>query len=245
VNVEIIDSITGARALERRDNKRVYNLVDNLCISCGMRMPAVHVIEDPALNAFASGINPNSYTVTLTRGIIDTLDDRELKGVIAHELTHIRNNDVRVLIISIVFVGIFELLIEWILRISRVLNFFLSGDDRYYSRKKGIDTTVAAIFMLIPAIIGYCISTLMRFAISRKREFMADAGAATLTKDPKALASALRKISQNSVLHIEQESIAQLFIEHKPPKQGIRKLLATLCETHPTIEKRIQLLEWF
>ena len=103
---------TGAKPLERKENKRVYNLVENLCISKGMKMPNVNIIEDDSLNAFASGIDERSYTVTLSRGIINKLDDEELEGVIAHELSHIRNRDVRVLIISIIFVGIFAFLAE-------------------------------------------------------------------------------------------------------------------------------------
>ena len=105
-NAQMIQHATGAKPLERKENPRVYNLVENLCMSCGMPMPKVNIIEDPQLNAFASGINQKSYTVTLTRGIIEYLDDAELEGVIAHELTHIRNRDTRVLIVSIVFVGI-------------------------------------------------------------------------------------------------------------------------------------------
>src|SRR5690606_3093631 len=115
-NTAIIQAATGARPLERKENMRVYNLVENLCISQGMKMPNVYVIEDDALNAYASGINEKTYAVTLTRGIINTLDDAELEGVIAHELAHIRNRDVRLLIVSIVFVGIFAFLSQMAIR---------------------------------------------------------------------------------------------------------------------------------
>ncbi|MDR0516630.1 MAG: M48 family metallopeptidase [Fibromonadaceae bacterium] len=235
-NVYIIDKATGAHALERRENKLVYNLVENLCISCGMEMPKIHVIETSALNAFASGVSSQSYTLTLTRGIIDSLDDKELEGVIAHELTHIRNNDVRVLIISIVFIGFFDLLTEYSARII-----FSSGKRR--SRKgKGVEVILSAALVLLLASIGYGISVFMRSAISRNREFMADAGAAELTRDPRALARALRKISGNSVLLEKQsEVIAQLFIEHKS-EEGF---FAALYKTHPPIEKRIAILEQF
>lgn len=236
-NVYIIDRATGARTLERRDNKRVYNLVENLCISCGMEMPKVHVIEDPALNAFASGVSSESYTVTLTRGIIDKLDDKELEGVIAHELMHIRNKDVRVLIISIVFVGIFAMIAELSLRMA-----FSSTNRR--NRGKG-NAPLFLIAMLLAAI-GYGVSMLMRFAISRKREYMADAGAAELTKEPLALAGALRKISGNSVLRKEQgDSVAQLFIEHKPSQEGFKSAFVSVFATHPPIERRIAVLEQF
>jgi len=242
-NVYIIDRATGAQTLQRKENKRVYNLVENLCISCGMQMPKVHVIEDPALNAFASGVSKKSYTVTLTRGIIDTLNDKELEGVIAHELVHIRNNDVRVLIISIVFVGIFAMLAELSLR-------FAASSGRRVGRSGGKNNAAGALLImllvLLFAAIGYGISLLMRFAISRKREYMADAGAAELTKDPGALASALRKISGNSVLQKEQdESISQLFIEHKRPQTGFKAAIAGIFATHPPIDKRITVLEQF
>jgi heat shock protein HtpX len=229
-NVYIIDKATDAHSLARKENKRVYNLVENLCISCGMEMPKIHVIETSALNAFASGVSSKSYTVTLTRGIIDKLDDNELEGVIAHELTHIRNNDVRVLIISIVFVGFFDLLTEYSVR-----NLFSSGKRSSNSKK---NNGYLMIIMLALATIGYGISILMRFAISQNREYMADAGSAELTRNPKALAGALRKISGNSaLLGMQNESIAQLFIENKSEE--------SFFATHPPIEKRIAVLEQF
>ncbi|MDR2581818.1 MAG: M48 family metallopeptidase [Fibromonadaceae bacterium] len=241
-NVYIIDRATGAQTLQRKGNKRVYNLVENLCISCGMTMPKVHVIEDPALNAFASGVSQKSYTVTLTRGIIDKLDDKELEGVIAHELMHIRNNDVRVLVISIVFVGIFAMLAQISMRM-------LASSSRRVGRRSKNDGAGALLIMLLVIVlvtIGYGVSMLMRFAISRKREYMADAGAVELTKNPHALANALRKVSGNSVLEKEQcESIAQLFIEHEQPKKGFKAMLSGLFATHPPILKRIATLEQF
>jgi len=232
-NVYIIDKATGACALTRNENKRVYNLVENLCISRGMEMPKIHVIETSALNAFASGVSSNSYTVTLTRGIIDTLDDKELEGVIAHELTHIRNNDVKVLIISIVFVGFFDLLAECSKRA------LFSSSKRSRSRKNnGSGILLIIVIVLVLAIVGYGISILMRFAISQNREYMADAGAAELTKDPKALASALRKIAGHSaLLGMQNESVAQLFIENKAERR--------FFATHPPIESRIAILEQF
>ncbi|MCL2844164.1 MAG: M48 family metallopeptidase [Chitinivibrionia bacterium] len=241
-NVYIIDKATGAHTLERKENKRVYNLVENLCISCGMQMPKLHVIEDRALNAFASGVSKKSYTVTLTRGIIDTLDDKELEGVIAHELMHIRNNDVRVLIISIVFVGIFAMIAE----ISMRSLFYSSmrGGRRGNSKDNG-GGAILILLAVVLASVGYGISILMRFAISRKREYMADAGAAELTKNPLALANALRKISGNPVLQKQDEDIAQMFIEHRAPKEGFRAAFAGVFATHPPIAKRISVLEQF
>ena len=115
-NTSIIKAATGAKTLERKENKRIYNLVENLCMSQGMKMPKINIINDSSLNAYASGINERTYTVTLSRGIIEKLDDQELEGVIAHELSHIRNRDVRLLIVSIVFVGIFSMLAQIAIR---------------------------------------------------------------------------------------------------------------------------------
>lgn len=190
INTSIINNATHSRPLERTENKRVYNLVENLCMSKGMPMPKVNVIEDDSLNAFASGINKNSYTVTLTRGIIEKLDDDELEGVIAHELSHIRNNDVRLLIVSIVFVGIFTMIAQVALRALMYGRFRSRG-------KNGAGVIVIILLVALLAAIGYFFATMMRFAISRKREYLADAGAAELTRNPGALASALRKISGN------------------------------------------------
>ncbi|MBB4045597.1 heat shock protein HtpX [Bacteroides reticulotermitis] len=234
-NTSMIQRATQAHTLERRDNKRVYNLVENLCMSQGMEMPKINVIEENSLNAFASGINKKSYTVTLTRGIIDTLDDAELEGVIAHELMHIRNRDVRLLIVSIVFVGIFMFIAEIAFRIAATSSWTRGRD------KNNGGAIVVILLIALLGLVGYFFSILLRFAISRKREYMADAGAAEMTKQPQALASALRKISQRpKVESVEREDVAQLFIEH-PAKGGIRGLFAT----HPPIEKRIAILEQF
>ncbi len=231
INAKMIDSATGSVPLQRKDNKRVYNLVENLCMTQGMKTPKIHIINDKSLNAFASGINERTYTVTLTRGIIEKLNDEELEGVIAHELSHIRNHDVQVLIISIVFVGIFSLIAQ--ICVQWFCNSSSSSDDGDNKGSAGI----AIFLVMIIAVIGYLFSLLMRFAISRKREYMADAGSAEMTKNPLALASALRKISKSAeVKSIERSDVAQLFIA-----APIKDVFAT----HPPIEKRIEILEQF
>jgi heat shock protein HtpX len=247
-NAQMIQHATGAKPLERRENPRIYNMVENLCMSCGMPMPKVNIIEDPGLNAFASGINQKSYTVTLTRGIIDYLDDDELEGVIAHELTHIRNRDTKVLIISIVFVGILSTLLTLLTR--GVLRAFLwgsIGSSRRSNSKGGGGVIVVIIVAIICAAIAYFLTLLTRFAISRKREFMADAGGAELTRNPRALASALRKISATPGLgQVEREDIAQLYIIHpKQLTQSFFDKLQSLFSTHPSTEERIRILEQF
>ncbi len=236
----MIDKATASKPLERKENKRVYNLVENLCISAGITMPKVNIIEDDSLNAFASGINPKTYSVSLSRGIINKLDDKELEAVIAHELTHIRNRDVRLLIISIVFVGIFAFISETLFRSMRFGAISRGGN------KKG-GGGAAVIIALLLAIVGYMITILFRFSLSRKREYLADAGSAELTRNPHALASALRKISGDPTIEaVERKDIAQMFIEN--PQIGNKKFkvsASSLFATHPPIQKRIEILEQF
>lgn len=228
---------TGAKPLERKENKRVYNLVENLCISKGMKMPGVNIIEDDSLNAFASGINEKTFSVTLSRGIINKLDDDELEAVIAHELTHIRNRDVRVLIITIIFVGIFSFLAELAFRSLR-----FSGRGKKDSKGSG---AIILIIIVVTAI-AYLISLLLRFGISRGREFLADAGSAEMTKKPYALANALRKISADPFIEaVESRDVAQLFINNPQPSSRKSGSWDNLFSTHPPIEKRIELLEQF
>ncbi|MFN8287255.1 MAG: M48 family metallopeptidase [Chitinophagales bacterium] len=233
----IILAATGAKPLERTENKRVYNLVENLCISQGMKMPKVYMIEDDSLNAFASGINESSFSITLSRGIINKLDDAELEAVIAHELTHIINRDVRLLIITIIFVGIFSFISEVALR---SLRFSGRGDS-----KDGRARLVMILVIILITALAYFLATLLRFGISRNREYMADAGSAQLTKNPQALASALRKIQADPYIEaVQNRDVAQLFIEHPSVKESGFSI-ANLFATHPPIEKRIQLLEQF
>lgn len=229
-NSTLIQLASNSRPLERKENMRVYNLTENLCMSVGMKMPQLFVIDSPALNAFASGINEKSYAVTLTTGIIDHLNDEELEGVIAHELTHIRNKDVRLLIISIIFVGIISFVVEILFR-----NLIWGG-----SRRNKDDNKLVIVALIISAV-ALLLSVLFKFALSRRREYLADAGAVQITRNSKAMASALRKISGNSeVSDVKSEDMKQMFIEHKAlDGAGFSSLFAT----HPPIEKRIAVLE--
>lgn len=227
---KMIAMATGAKTLERRNNMRVYNLVENLCMSVGMQMPKVQIIESNALNAYASGLNQSNYTVTLTRGIIEKLDDDELEGVIAHELMHIRNNDVRLLVVSIIFVGIFAFVVEVAFR-----NVLYGGDKRRDKNSGNI-----MIVVLIVSLVAYFFSLLFKFSLSRSREYMADSGAAEMTRKPWALASALRKISTNhQVEEVKNSEVKQMFIENR--SNGLMGLFTT----HPPIDKRINFLEQF
>lgn len=243
-NTAMIRAATGARSLERKENMRIYNLVENLCMSVGMQMPKINIIDSPALNAFASGINQSTYTVTLTTGIINTLDDDELEGVIAHELTHIRNHDVRLLIVSIVFVGIFSFIMQMAYRgIFYNMNLKSSKKD-----DKG-GGAILMLVILIAAAVAYFLSFLFKLALSRKREYLADAGAVEMTHKPLALANALRKISGNSrIENVKSKDVESMFIDYSPDEEnsmGLLGGLGNLFSTHPPIEKRIKILEQF
>ena len=235
----IIKKATSSKSLERKDNMRVYNLVENLCIAKGIRTPKINVIEDDSLNAFASGITEKTFSISLSRGIINKLDDEELEAVIAHELTHIINRDVRLLIISIVFVGIFAFITKIAFHSLRYVR--LGG-----RRKKSGGIAVIILVIILLGVIGYLFSLLFRFALSRKREFLADAGAAEMTKNPNALVNALNKISKDPWIEaVQREDVAQMFIEHptKKKKKSITTFFNNLFATHPTIEKRIEFLQ--
>jgi len=228
IQERIIKMSTNSRPLDRDENLRVYNLTENLCISVGMKMPKLFVIDCPSLNAFASGIDEKSYSITLTTVLIAELDNSELEGVIAHELTHIRNKDVQLLIISIIFVGIFALVTELLFR-------------ALINRGKG---GFIALFAIVVSIVVYFFSILFKFALSRRREYLADAGAVELTKNARALASALRKISENSDLDVKSEDLKQAFIENSPENsESFLNFFGELFNTHPPIKKRIEILE--
>ncbi len=238
---KMISIATKSKPLERKENMRVYNLVENLCMSVGLKMPAVRIIESDALNAFASGLKEKDYTVTLTRGLIETLDDDELEGVIAHELMHIRNKDVRLLIVTIIFVGIFAFVVQIAFRS------FLYGGMGMNNRRRDKGGGQLMIIILVVSFFAYLISMLFKFALSRKREYMADSGAAEMTRKPWALASALKKIAPNHHVKVRSEEVQQMFIENTPKdtSAGLFGGLGGLFSTHPPIEKRIAFLEQF
>lgn len=247
-NATMVKNAVGARSLTRRENPRVYNIVENLCMTCNMDMPQINVVDDPQLNAFASGIDKKSYTVTVTTGLLDLLDDDELAGVIGHELTHIRNRDTRLLITSIVFVGIISTAMSLVTRMIQNMMFYGGSSSRSRNeRGNGVSFAVILLIGLVCCAIAYFFTLITRFAISRKREYMADAGGAELCGNPLALASALRKISNNPGLqNVERDDVAQLFIIHpKSVVGGFISFIYTLFSTHPDTSKRIAILEQF
>jgi len=205
-----------------------------MCISRGIPVPSLEIIESSALNAYASGLNNSNFSITLTSGLIAKLNDEEVEAVMAHELTHILNRDVRLLIISIIFVGIISTLLELVAR------GMLRGGG---SNRKGGGAAVIA--GLIAMVIAYLFATLIRLAISRKREFMADAGAVELTKNPEAMISALEKISgHDKIDHVDSE-VKQMFIENSPKFNFMKSGIFSIFMTHPPIEKRIEVLKNF
>jgi len=254
-NTSIIRHTTHAKPLERKDNLRVYNIVENLCIAGGIEMPQINIVEDNGLNAFASGIDIPSFTITLTTGLIEKLNDAELSAVVGHELTHIKNRDTRLMVVCIVFVGIFATLQTVSIKL---LSAMLRGPKRHSrNRRGGGSGGVIIIFFLLLVIIwstiGYIFSWFTRLAISRTREYVADAGGAELCGDPWALASALQKISEYPGLdRVRRSDVAQLYIIHPDEEfdnnMGLKGIIAKVnimfC-THPDTPERIRLLKQF
>ncbi|MEL6506585.1 MAG: M48 family metallopeptidase, partial [Pseudomonadota bacterium] len=229
----MIRKTAGAQSLSRKQAPEIYNLLENLCISQGVPMPALNVINSGALNAFASGIDKDSYTITLTQGIIEQLDRDELEAVIAHELTHIQNRDVRLLIISVIFVGIFSFVGELLFRGVFRTGVRIGGHTR---SRNGDSRGGGALILVAVALIAvsYILGMVVRFALSQKREFLADAGAVDLTRNPDAMISALQKISGNADMDVSVD-VRQMMIENANPFAGI-------FMTHPSIDKRINAL---
>ncbi len=232
----MIDAATGAHTTERKDEPRLYNLLENLTISRGMSMPALRIMETEGMNAFATGLHEGQYSVTVTRGLMNALNDDELEAVLAHELTHIRNKDVRLLVIAVVFVGIFSFVGEMAFRgLWHSGGGVSSRRSSSSSRDSGGGAIIAIIAALAMIAIAYALAIVIRFSLSRRREYLADAGSVELTKKPDAMISALQKISGNAVVNAPSE-VREMFIEN--PHSDFASLFAT----HPPIEKRIEAL---
>ena len=230
----LINLSTGAKPVTRGEAPELYNMLENLCISRGVPAPKLQIIETPAMNAFASGIAEKNYAITLTRGIIDALDKDELEAVMAHELTHIRNKDVRLLIIAVIFVGIFSFVGEMVFR-----NIFRTGVriGGHASSRKGDSRGGGVLILIAIALIAlaYVLAMVIRFSLSQKREYLADAGAVDLTKNPDGMISALKKISGRSEVDAPGE-VRQMMLDNSTSFSG-------LFATHPSIEKRIAALQ--
>ncbi len=233
-HTKMIRSMAHSHPVTRKEEPELYNLLENLCISQGVPMPKLEIIETHARNAFASGISNATYSITVTRGIMNSLTKEELEGVLAHELTHILNRDVRLLIITIIFTGLFGFLAQIVWHNLRYTLFFGGGRR---SRNNG-GMFVAMILIAVILSIGYFVSLLMRFALSRHREYMADAGAVEMTKNPQAMMHALMRIAGRDHIPNSSDDIAMMCIEN-------HKSFLGMFATHPPIEKRVKAIAIF
>jgi heat shock protein HtpX len=266
----LIKMATGAKGISRAEAPRVYNLLENLCISRGLAVPALQIMETPALNAYAAGLREGQYVIAVTRGLVDTLSDDELEAVLAHELTHIRNRDTQLMVVAIIFAGIFAFFGDMIVRGWDFPYGWSPTPKRQRSPWESNDTSsggwstdaedgnrrggggggssggggggaiiIAIVVAIAIVLISWGISVLIRFALSRSREFLADAGSAELTKNPDGLVRALRKIENHARMDVPSRMEA-FFIENP-----ISNRLTGLLATHPPISQRIATLQRF
>src|ERR1700687_2762160 len=235
----MIDAITGAREVDRTEEPRLYNLLENLCISRGVPTPKLRVADDDALNAFSTGLNEKQYSITVTRGLINALNDQELEAVLGHELTHIRNGDVRMMVIAVVIAGVISFFGEMVFRVFFQGSWGRSrGGGSGSSDKKG-GAGVAIVIALVLIAVAWLLSIVIRFALSRQREFLADAGSVELTKNPDAMISALRKIENRGELHAANSAVMEMCIDN--PREGFADIFAT----HPPVDQRVEALVKF
>jgi heat shock protein HtpX len=243
----IIDAVTGGEAVTRQQQPRLYNLLENLCISRGIPMPRLKIMDSPALNAFATGLNQRQYAVTVTTGLLAALNDQEIEAVLGHELTHIRNGDVQMMVVAVIIagaVGFFgELLFRLFTNVSWGGGWGWSSSRRSSSsdsdRKGSGGAIVAVIIAVVLIVLAWLLSQVVKLALSRSREFLADAGSVELTRNPDAMISALRKIEGRGELPGATSAVMELCVDN--PRQGFSDLFAT----HPSVESRIQALVKF
>jgi len=233
----MIDAVTGGREVTRKEEPRLYNILENLCISRGITMPKLKVADDDALNAFATGMNEKQYSITVTSGLLRSLDDAEIEAVLGHELTHIRNGDVRMLVVAVIIAGVVSFFAELIFRLWFNTGFGWGRRSRGDGEDRGKGGAGIAILIAIGLIVvAYILSIVIRFALSRSREFLADAGSVELTKNPDAMIMALRKIEGRGELPGATSAVMEMCIDN--PRTGFGELF----DTHPPIEKRIEAL---
>jgi len=231
-------AISQARQVTKDEERELYRTVENLCIGAGLPMPKVYVIEDGSPNAFATGRDPDHAAIAVTRGLLQKLDKLELEGVIAHELSHIGNYDIRVMTIVVVLVGLAALMADFALRLT-----FYGAGRRTSNRGRSGGAGVAIVYAIALAavILTPIVAQLIRFAVSRQREFLADATGALLCRNPDALARALETISADpDPLEVDNKATAHLYINN--PLREHKSLLNNLFATHPPIEERVRLL---
>jgi heat shock protein HtpX len=233
----IIDAVTGGREVTRTEQPRLYNLLENLCISRGITMPKLKVMDSEALNAFATGLNEKQYSITVTSGLLGRLNDAEIESVLSHELTHIRNGDVRMMVVAVIIAGAISFVAELVFRL-----WFYNGFGFRGSRSDGRRGGGAGLAILIAVallVLAYVLSFIIRLALSRSREFLADAGSVELTKNPDAMISALRKIEGRGELPDVTSAVMEMCIDN--PREGFGELF----DTHPTVDARVAALVKF
>src|SRR4030081_3018882 len=247
----MIDAVTGGEDVTRQQQPRLYNLLENLCISRGIPMPKLKVMDSEALNAFATGLNQRQYAVTVTSGLLKALNDQEIEAVLGHELTHIRNGDVQLMVIAVIIGGVVGFFGELFFRMFTNLSWNSSGGGSSWSSSSSSSSSSsdregkgsgggAAIVVVIVAValilLAWLLSQLVKLALSRSRELLADAGSVELTKNPDAMISALRKIENRGELPGATSAVMELCVDN--PREGFADLFAT----HPSVESRVQAL---
>ena len=248
----MIDAVTGAEDVTRQQQPRLYNLLENLCISRGIPMPKLKVMDSPALNAFASGLNRRQYSVTVTSGLLQALNDQEIEAVLGHELTHIRNGDVQLMVIAVIIAGVVGFFGELFFRMFTNLSWNSSGSDWSSSSSRSSSSSDSdskgsggggAIIVVIIAIalilLAWLLSQVVKLALSRSRELLADAGSVELTKNPDAMITALRKIENRGELPGATSAVMELCVDN--PREGFADLFAT----HPSVDSRVKALVQF
>jgi heat shock protein HtpX len=242
LNQYIIALALPSHGLTRDEAPKLYNMLENLCISRGMTMPKLAIVEVDAPNAFASGVNEKQFTITFTRGLLNILDDAEVEAVMAHELTHIRNGDVRMMVIAMIIAGVVSFFCELFFRMMGRGGLRLGGRSGRSSSgsgdKKGGAMAAIAIALLIIAA-AWALSLMIRLMLSRTREFLADAGSVELTKNPDAMISALRKVSGKGEIEGATSGVMEMCLDN--PRSGF----ADLFSSHPSMEDRIEALKKF
>jgi heat shock protein HtpX len=249
----MIDAVTGGEDVTRQQQPRLYNLLENLCISRGIPMPKLKVMESPALNAFATGLNRRQYAVTVTTGLLKALNDQEIEAVLGHELTHIRNGDVQLMIVAVIIAGVVGFFGELFFRTFTNLSWGWGGggwsssssssrssssSDRD-SKGSGGGAIIVVIVAVALIMLAWLLSQVVKLALSRSRELLADAGSVELTKNPDAMISALRKIENRGELPGATSAVMELCIDN--PREGFADLFAT----HPSVDSRVKALVQF
>jgi heat shock protein HtpX len=234
---DMIDALTGGREVQRRDEPRLYNLLENLCISRGIPAPKLKIMDSEALNAFATGMNPKQYSITVTTGLLRQLDDAEIEAVLGHELTHIRNGDVRMMVIAVVIAGVVSFFVELIFRLWFYNSIGFGGSRS--ERRNGGGAGLAILIGVGLLVVAYVLSFVIRLALSRSREYLADAGSVELTKNPDAMISALRKIEGRGELKRATSAVMEMCVDN--PREGFGELF----DTHPTVDSRVAALVKF